>query len=219
MNKPQGKVSCTWSSELAYAIGLIVTDGCLQNDGRHINLTSKDIDQLETFAGILGLKNKIGEKSSSYSKDKIYYQIQFGDVLFYRFLESIGIHSRKTKTIGKVNIPDEYFGDFLRGHLDGDGHSRSFYDPVWKKSFRIYTEFCSASERHVVWIHKKLTELLGLRGFISYGSSVFRLRYTKKDSLSLYKYMYYKKSVPCLERKRAKIMKAIHTNTLVSKLV
>ena len=134
---------------------------------------------------MLGLNNKIGEKSGSYRKDRTYYQIQFGDVLFYRFLESIGVTPNKTKTIGEINVPNDYFRDFLRGHLDGDGHSCSFYDSVWKKSFRIYTEFCSASERHVRWIHRKLAENLGLSGFIHFDKSIFRLRYTKHDSLAL----------------------------------
>ena len=41
-----------WSENLAYAIGLIATDGSLSNDGRHLNFTSKDIDQIQTFAKI-----------------------------------------------------------------------------------------------------------------------------------------------------------------------
>ena len=35
-----------WTSELAYAVGLLTTDGSLSKDGRHIDLTSKDVEQL-----------------------------------------------------------------------------------------------------------------------------------------------------------------------------
>lgn len=49
-----------WSNELAYAVGLIATDGNLSKDGRHIELTSKDTEQLETFKRCLKLKNRIG---------------------------------------------------------------------------------------------------------------------------------------------------------------
>jgi len=52
-----------WSNNLAYAVGLIATDGSLSKDGRHINLTSKDLGQIQNFAKILNLKNRIGIKS------------------------------------------------------------------------------------------------------------------------------------------------------------
>lgn len=60
--KPQHKITIKWSPRFAYAIGLITTDGCLYNDGRHINFTSKDRDLAETFMEYLGLKVKIGRK-------------------------------------------------------------------------------------------------------------------------------------------------------------
>ena len=39
----------SWNKNLAYAVGLITTDGCLSKDGRHIDLTSKDINLLKDF--------------------------------------------------------------------------------------------------------------------------------------------------------------------------
>lgn len=61
-----------WSKNLAYAVGLIVTDGSLSRDGRHIELTSKDKEQVETFSKILNLKNKIGIKKSGYNPNGVY---------------------------------------------------------------------------------------------------------------------------------------------------
>lgn len=101
-----------WSANLAYVIGLITTDGNLSKNGRHISLASKDIEQIKTFAEILGLKNKIGLKRSSYNPSGKYYQIQFGNVKLYRFLQSIGLTPNKTKTVGSLNIPNNYFADF-----------------------------------------------------------------------------------------------------------
>ena len=65
-----------WSPDLAYAIGLITADGNLSKDGRHLSLVSKDKDQIQTFAKILNLKNKITKKSSSYVSEKKYYYNQ-----------------------------------------------------------------------------------------------------------------------------------------------
>ena len=41
--KRLSRIKIEWSPEFAYAIGLIVTDGSLSKDGRHINFSSKDL--------------------------------------------------------------------------------------------------------------------------------------------------------------------------------
>ena len=117
-----------WHADLAYIVGLITTDGSLSIDGRHINLTSKDIEQIETFAKILHLNNKVGIKKSSYNPNGRYYQIQFGSVRFYKFLVKVGLTPNKTKTLTSLKVPKKYFVDFLRGHLDGDGFTYSYWD-------------------------------------------------------------------------------------------
>jgi len=95
--KPKGKVSIIWGSQFAYAIGLLVADGCLSKDGRHINLTSKDKAQIVLFKKCLGLKTKVSPKYSG--SGNLAYCTQFGDVLFYEFLLSIGLLPAKSKTI------------------------------------------------------------------------------------------------------------------------
>lgn len=199
-----------WSAKLSYAIGLITTDGNLSKDGRHINLTSKDIDQIETFAEILVLKNKIGIKYSSAKKDKEYFQIQFGNVKFYRFLLKIGLTPHKTKSIGSIAIPERYFADFLRGHLDGDGCTYSYWDKRWKSSFMFYTTFVSASSIHLEWIQERIQKLYQVEGKIKFsGKSIYQLVYAKAASIKLLKIIYYKENIPFLKRKRSKILLAL----------
>src|SRR3989338_1868145 len=109
--KPKGSVLIKWSSQFSYAIGLLVADGCLSKDGRHISITSTDGDQIETFKGCLGLKTKLSTKFSG--GGNLAHHTQFGDVLFYRFLMRIGITPAKSNTILAVSIPNKYFIDFL----------------------------------------------------------------------------------------------------------
>ena len=109
-------------SDLWYIIGLIVTDGNLSKDGRHINITSKDRRYLFAIKKALKLKNKIGRKTRGHSKEKIYSQLQFGDVKFYKFLVDIGLSPKKSLTLGKIGVDKNYFVDFLRGVIDGDGN-------------------------------------------------------------------------------------------------
>jgi len=152
--KPQNKVLIRWSSEFAYAIGLLVTDGSLSKDGRHIVLVSKDREMIENFMKALDFQNKIGRHSRGSSIDKKYYRVQFGDVNFYNFLLKIGLMPNKTKIIRDVKIPSKYFFDFLRGHFDGDGSFYSYWDPRWRSSFMFYTVFVSASKNHIEWLQK-----------------------------------------------------------------
>ena len=43
-----------WSETMAYIVGLLATDGCLSSDRRHIILTSRDRELVETFLACLG---------------------------------------------------------------------------------------------------------------------------------------------------------------------
>ena len=216
MGLPKNKVKIGWSPEFAYAIGLLVTDGSLSKDGRHINFTSKDLDLIETFKKCLHLENKVGTKTG-YRRIKNIFQIQFGDVNFYRFLLSIGLMPNKTKILKKIAIPEEYFFDFLRGHFDGDGSFNSYWDPRWKSSFMFYMNFVSASENHIKWLRNGIFETLQIRGHVSKArlSSCYQLRYAKKESLKLLDKLYYRKVV-CLHRKYLKIRDALF---IISKLL
>ena len=61
--KPKGKIKLEWSPELVYAVGLITADGSLSKNGRHIDFTSKDLDQIKTYCKCLGIEDiKIGTK-------------------------------------------------------------------------------------------------------------------------------------------------------------
>jgi LAGLIDADG-like domain len=211
MAKPQGKVKIEWSSEFAYAIGLLVTDGNLSPDGRHFNFTSKDKELVGLFKKCLKLSNKIGRKARGGETEKKYYVIQFGDIIFYDFCVNIGLHANKSKTLGTIKVPRKYFLDFIRGCFDGDGSFYSYWDPRWKSSFMYYVSFASASKKYIRWMQVGLKKRLGVMGHITSvkNKSCEQLKYAKKESLQILHAMYYKKGVICLSRKRLKIKAAL----------
>lgn len=51
-----------WSDNIAYSVGLMASDGCLQSDNMHLDLTSIDIDQLQNFCTALGRNLRITNK-------------------------------------------------------------------------------------------------------------------------------------------------------------
>lgn len=210
--KPKKSIEIVWSAEFAYAIGLLVTDGSLSTNGRHIDFTSKDIQQIKNFMHALKITHlKIGKKINSKNKEKNCFRVQIGDVHFYAWLVSIGITSRKSKTIGAVEIPPQYFFDFLRGVFDGDGSFYSYYDLRWKSSFMFYISFTSASIEFVDWLRNEIEVRLAIRGHLTHQkwSTCHQLKYAKADSLKIIERMYYDSSVLCLGRKRDKISLAL----------
>jgi hypothetical protein len=212
--KPLAKVQTKWSETLAYAVGLITTDGNLSSDGRHITLVSKDMEQIKTFKNCLGIKNKVGLKDSGFTKQRKYYYVTFGDVIFYKWLISIGLTPNKTKTLNVLKIPDHYFSDFLRGHFDGDGSCYSYWDSRWKSSFMFYITFISASLPHLKWLRKTLERLTNVKGHVTQDGHnvVWYLKYAKREAKILFKYLYKKQSSPRLVRKYKKVLKILETD-------
>lgn len=208
--KPKGKVNIKWSPSFAYAIGLLASDGCLYKDGRHVSLTSLDMEQLNNFNKVLDIKVKISTKQAAVGRSCTH--IQFSDAFFHRFLISIGVTPAKSKTISTVDVPKKYFFDFLRGSFDGDGCFYSYWDTRWRSSFMFYLTFSSASLYHIEWLRKEINEHTESTGHISKSrreGSIYNLRYAKKETLVIIKKMYYNRKIVCLSRKRIKIEKAL----------
>lgn len=200
--------SISWSRELAYSVGLIATDGNLSQDGRHLAIPSKDLDLLESLRRCLGLDNRITRHGLGH-----HHRLQWGDRHFYTWLTSIGLTPRKSLTLGPIAVPDEYFADFYRGCIDGDGSITTYVDrhndhlkPTYVYT-RLYVSIVSASPQFVEWLRATVRRLSGLSGELTVRKSpvhndLWRLRYAKRESLALLRWIYYAPDVPCLRRKR-----------------
>ena len=200
-----------WSDNIAYSVGLIVSDGCLQSDGRHIDLTSSDRDQLEAFSRALARNFTISTKKNG--DGKICYRIQFSDVAYYDFLIEAGLTPRKSKTVADIKVPDQYYSHFLRGVFDGDGTTYAYYDARWKNSYMFYTALASASIKFLQFVRIKNSELLGTSGgSLRKSGSIWILSYAKKDSVLFFKGIYPANCLLFLERKKSKLALFINTS-------
>ena len=210
------KTKLKWSPNFAYAIGLIATDGNLNKDGRHISLTSKDLELIEKFKTSINSKAGIFKTCRNNEKEKRYYTVSISDKPFFNFLNKIGLTPAKSKTIQKVKVPKKYFIDFIRGVFDGDGSFYTFWDKRWPKSFGYQISFASASKNFIAWLQKQLAIFYNVRGFIRLGDGVFVLRYVKRDSEKLFEAMYRRKENKLfLQRKYIKIKSALEFNKLL----
>ena len=177
-------------ANLWYLVGLIATDGCLSGDGRHIDITSKEFDFLKTVKESTRISNRITEKYNT--KNQKSYHIQIGNKGFYEFLLSIGLTPNKSLTLRNIKVPGDFFADFLRGVIDGDGCIRTWIHPLNKKeqwSLRIY----SGSERFINWLKDKIMDYFEVKGKIHYNSqTVWVLKYGKMAARELARQCYYK---------------------------
>lgn len=185
-------------ANLWYLVGLITSDGCLSSDGRHIDITSNDQDLLQTIKGQLGLISKVCIKNKKMQKKA--YRIQIANKGFYEFLLSIGLMKKKSLILGALNIPNQFFIDFLRGEIDGDGCIRHWIHPSNNReqwSLRIY----SGSGVFIEWLKKTAEVVLKIRGKIhKKDGSVWVLKYGKMAAQEIARSCYYRGCLG-LERK------------------
>ena len=206
-----------WTSDFAYAVGLITTDGCLSNDKRHMTLVSADIEQIENFKKCLNLKVKTGiHYSGRRFANTMAYRVQWGDVALYNFLLGIGLMPNKSLKLKELLIPDIQFFHYLRGCFDGDGSFYSYYDPRWKNSFMFYVTFESASDAYTKWLQRTIQRLAGVKGHVSTKSGMNKnrntmhsLRYAKNESVILLQKLYEHPGEIYLSRKKLKIEAAL----------
>jgi len=177
-------------SNLWYLVGLITSDGCLCKDGRHVDITAKQQDFLQLIKDQTGLISQVCAKNRNTPKQA--YRIQIANKNFYEFLLSIGLTQNKSLTIKDVKVPDQFFTDFLRGLIDGDGCIRRWIHPSngreqW--SLRIY----SGSGEFVGWLKNITEKLLKIKGKIyKQSKSQWILKYGKIAAKEIAEQCYYK---------------------------
>lgn len=189
-------------SNLWYLVGLIASDGNLSRDGRHVDITSKDPEFLEELKQVLRLTNKVGVKYGRNHKKA--FRIQIGNKNLYELLLSIGLSQKKSLTIGALKIPDEFFVDFLRGLIDGDGSIRRWFHSenlLEQWSLRIY----SGSRKFLEWLEGKIKDSLKSNGKIyTYNNqkTVFVLKFGKMAARIILGNCYYENSFSLSRKNR-----------------
>jgi hypothetical protein len=84
-----------------------------------ITIVSKDIDVLETVRRCLAVTTPVRRHSAGYGQRC--HHLSWHDRALYGWLREIGLTPAKSLTLGPLSVPDEYFVDFFRGCIDGDG--------------------------------------------------------------------------------------------------
>lgn len=207
-----------WTSDLAHVIGLIATDGCLSKNGRAIVITSKDLDLLQSARNCLGGRGSINLTSNG--RGQWCHRYQLTSRRLYLWLLSIGLMPAKSLRLDALDVPDDVFPDFMRGCIDGDGSIVTYVDrynttkdPKYVYD-RLYVSLVSASPPFLRWIQHTVFRLSKLTGHLTVRRNpkhhdLWRLRYAKRESAALLKWMYYAPDVAALRRKREHAQRAL----------
>lgn len=128
-----------------------------------INITSKEQEFLVQVRAAIGFRGGISRKFGGSGSRRVAYQLQFKSRNLWDRLWAIGLTPKKSLTIGPLRVPDEWFHDFLRGVIDGDGTVRRWRHPTngreqWK------TQICGASQPFLQWLRETTERLWHVRG-------------------------------------------------------
>lgn len=185
----------TWSHNMAYILGLWWADGCIYRDKIFdITLHAKDKYILKRVAEELGYEGVLYDYV-----DRQAARLNFSCVVIYKDIEALGGTERKSNTIQFPDVPQEYLPDFIRGYFDGDGCIMAL------KGGRLNSAFTSGSKTFLDQLLVVLKEQAGIIGG-SYDINSMSLRFGKRDTIALGKYMYKNNPELFLERKKNKFV-------------
>jgi predicted DNA-binding protein YlxM (UPF0122 family) len=176
----------SWSPEMAYVLGLIITDGCISKTGT-VSLSMNDKELLEKVKEVMGSKHKI--ELSKYQKGL--YCFHFSREKLVRDLDKHCVVPRKSLVVKFPEIPQAYLPDFIRGVFDGDGSV--FFDKRRPK-FVLRSKFVSSSEAFIEGLQMSL-ESLGMPKRTIYRQKTkngwsYMFIYDHKDSVQLFNILY-----------------------------
>jgi predicted DNA-binding protein YlxM (UPF0122 family) len=191
-----------WSNEMAYVLGLIYTDGCL-DPGKRIDPTrkttlkvgrlqfaQKEVELVEKFLNLMECDARISFAKKRVLKETTagemhYVQIN-SDRLYYQLIR-LGLTPKKSLIVGFPKIPEQYVRHFIRGCWDGDG-------TIFLSKAGVSVGFVSGSLSFI----KSLMTVLENAGlsrrklYTNANGSSYYFRYSRReDVLNLYNFMYY----------------------------
>ena len=144
-----------WSCEMAYVLGLLLTDGCLaraKNGSYAVRLCLNDLELLKRVAKAMGSEHRI---TASKHQNGLYLFF-FARQKMVQDLLKLGMKPRKSLDLVFPDVPGEYLKDFVRGVFDGDG---SVYFNAKSKTCPLVTKFVSGSKNFIYGLERKLYDL------------------------------------------------------------
>lgn len=184
-----------WSPDMAYILGFLFADGTITHNktgGAYVVLQIADKALLEVIRATLASNHKISRRVHK-NGTSTFYRLQIGSRSLVDDLTTLGVCPQKTKHMLPTRVPSAYFGDFVRGYFDGDGNvwTGHIHTNRSKPLFVIQSGFTSCSEIFLRSIEARLRSQNIVGSLYNRPKqNVFRLQYSVKSSILLYRLMY-----------------------------
>lgn len=202
---PQILFSGKPTNDLAWTIGVLWSDGCLSQNG-FISVKAVDQEMISQVAEIWKIKERVRTIQTGF-RDA--YETGFSNRTIVGRLRNMGMHERKSLTVRwPVGLSEDRAWPFVRGVFDGDGcvHLAKSHPGSAVPSLRWC--ICTASEGFKddlnAWLVKN-----SIRTCVTVrrkpGNPLYNIVVVHQESLRrLYKLLYPRHGIPCLQRKREK---------------
>lgn len=106
-----------WSHEMAWVLGLFITDGHVNKDVHSVYLSQNDEALLTKVAHLMGANPTIAQGTGTRKTPMLIINSK----VIKQDLALLGITPNKSYTVSFPEVPDEYLPAFVRGVIDGDG--------------------------------------------------------------------------------------------------
>lgn len=183
---------------MAFVLGFMYADGHLEDSSyiraKYLRFTSTDYSLIQNVKHWMGSDHKIIVVPPPTPNHKARYTIRIGSHKLYATLVTHGVTPRKSLTMQFPQVPVKHLPDFVRGYFDGDG-CVFFEKGRGKKQQsivkRLAVIFTSGSQIFLESLAKELEKNIGVTPRKVYTSQrSFQLRYSTKDSLKIFKFLY-----------------------------
>ncbi|CEI83694.1 replication factor C small subunit [Oceanobacillus oncorhynchi] len=107
----------TWSHEMAWILGLFITDGCINQSISSVSLTQKNQTILRQVARYMGADYILSKKY----KTRTTATLVINSKEIKNDLAKLGVLPNKSLSVQFPELPNEFLPSFIRGVVDGDG--------------------------------------------------------------------------------------------------
>lgn len=188
-----------WSSEMAWVLGLMFTDGNVSIGPRNYRaiLYSVDPDMIEQVSEIMRLKYK------PIWRDSRIWSLAVGGKLDCDDLIALGCVPNKSRIIQFPDVPEQYVADFIRGLWDGDGcifvrdrrRDVTYHGKPNQKTYQeMTTYYVSGSRDFVVSLEQTVRNYVGIEARVKEKRGAYNpyyiINYYHRNSLKLVEWLY-----------------------------
>lgn len=177
-----------WSKEMAYVLGWIYSDGNIPQKKNTFRITSTDIEHLRNIANLFSENATITIRY--WDKEKYPNYLDAGTLAICRTsmvkkLLDLGVTPAKSRTIKMPDVPDEYFGDFVRGVFEGDGCIS--LKLAKQKHLMPKINICSGSPDFLKSLGEKIKDLYGINySIVKHYGNTWGLEYYSRHSMDVF---------------------------------